>query len=112
MEGFLVRAFLGEDEEVLYEYAEDLKEFLEKDPEVISASVSSTYDSTSAVMDASYEYLSSLGIPNYEAAMTTAILFNGMDTGIFHDPDSGNRNRVIQEGLPDARMMEMTIRGR
>ena len=83
--------FLGEDEEVLYEYAEDLKEFLEKDPEVISASVSSTYDSTSAVMDASYEYLSSLGIPNYEAAMTTAILFNGMDTGIFHDPDSGNR---------------------
>ena len=75
--------FLGEDENVLFEYADGLREYLETDPEVVSASVSSTYDSTSAVIDASYEYLSSLGISNYEAAMTTAILFNGMDIGSY-----------------------------
>ena len=58
-------------------------DFLLSDPEVVSASISSEYDSTAAVMNASYEYLSSLGLTSYEAAMTTAILFNGMDTGIY-----------------------------
>ncbi len=78
---------VGEDQEVLYDYAEGLLDFLLSDPEVVSASLSSTYDAASAVMDASYEHLSSLGITDYEAAMTTAILFNGMDTGIFLDED-------------------------
>ena len=74
---------IGEDEEVLYDYAEGLQSFLLSDPEVVSASISSNFDSTAAVMDASYEYMSSLGIANYEAAMSTAILFNGMDIGTY-----------------------------
>ena len=82
---------IGEDEEVLYNYAEKLEDFLLSDPEVVSASISSEYDSTAAVMNASYEYLSSLGLTSYEAAMTTAILFNGMDTGIYVDPDTDSR---------------------
>ena len=85
---------IGEDEDVLYEYAEGLEEFLISDPEVVSVSLSSSYDSTAAVMDASYEYLSSLGITSYEAAMTTAILFNGMDTGIYLDPDTDSRYNI------------------
>ena len=82
---------IGEDEEVLYAYAEGLRDFLLSDPEVVSASISSRYDSTAAVMDASYELLSSIGITNYEAAMTTAILFNGMDSGIYLDEATGDR---------------------
>ena len=85
---------IGEDEEVLYDYAEGLQSFLLSDPEVVSASISSNFDSTAAVMDASYEYMSSLGIANYEAAMSTAILFNGMDTGIYLDPDSDQRYNI------------------
>ncbi len=85
---------IGEDENILYDYASELRDFLLTDPEVVSASVSSEFDSTAAVMNASYEYLSSLGISSYEAAMTTAILFNGMDTGIYADPSTGSRYTI------------------
>ena len=85
---------IGEDEEVLYEYASGLEDYLLTDPEVLSVSISSSFDSTAAVMDASYDYLSSLGLSSYEAAMTTAILFNGMDTGIFLDPETDSRYQI------------------
>ncbi len=85
---------IGEDENVLYEYAEGLHSFLLDDPEVLSASISSNFDSSAAVMDASYEYLSSLGLTAYEAAMTTAIVFNGMDTGIYHDAATDGRYNI------------------
>ena len=86
--------FIGEDEDQLYSYAEELEAFLMTDPEVVSVSLSSAYDSTAAVMDASYEYLSSLGISNYEAAMMSAIVFNGMDTGIYLDPEAEERYSI------------------
>lgn len=85
---------IGEDENVLYDYAEGLESYLASDPEVLSVSISSNFDSTAAVMDASYEYLSSLGLTSYEAAMTTAILFNGMDTGIYLDPATDSRYSI------------------
>ncbi|MBO8436846.1 MAG: efflux RND transporter permease subunit [Spirochaetes bacterium] len=85
---------IGEDEHVLFEYAEGLRDFLLTEPEVVSAEISSEYDSTAAVMNASYEYLSSLGLSATEAAMTSAIVFNGMDTGIYLDPDTDQRYNI------------------
>ena len=85
---------IGEDVDTLYAYAQKLQEHLLSDPEVVSVSLSSEYDSTAAVMDASYEYLSSLGITSFEAATSTAILFNGMDTGIYYDPVQNERYTI------------------
>ena len=74
---------VGNDNRELYEAAESIETFLSSDPEVLSVSISSSYDARTAIIDASYEYLSSLGLSGYEAAMTSAILFNGMDIGTY-----------------------------
>ena len=74
---------VGNDNRALYEAAESIETFLSSDPEVLSVSISSSYDARTAIIDASYEYLSSLGLSGYEAAMTSAILFNGMDIGTY-----------------------------
>ena len=81
---------IGNDNEELYQAALEIEEFLSDDPEVLSTSISASYDARTAIIDASYEYLSSLGISDYEAAMTSAILFNGMDTGTLAT-DGGDR---------------------
>ena len=85
---------VGEDTEELYREAERLRDFLASDPEVITASINTSYDSRTTVMDASYEYLSSLGLTSYEAAMTSAILFNGMDIGTYIDDASDDRYNI------------------
>ena len=82
---------VGDDTELLYSEAERIRDFLSDDPEVITASINTSYDSRTTVMDASYEYLSSLGLTSYEAAMTSAILFNGMDIGTYTDAVSDER---------------------
>ncbi len=74
---------VGNVNRALYEAAESIETFLSSDPEVLSVSISSSYDARTAIIDASYEYLSSLGLSGYEAAMTSAILFNGMDIGTY-----------------------------
>ena len=82
---------VGNDSRELYQEADRIRNFLLTDPEVISASVNSSFDARTSVIDASYEYMSSLGIPAYEAAMSSAILFNGVDAGTFRDQDSDER---------------------
>ena len=79
---------VGNDNRELYEAAESIETFLSSDPEVLSVSISSSYDACTAIIDASYEYLSSLGLSGYEAAMTSAILFNGMDIGTYSSDGS------------------------
>ena len=78
---------VGEDMDTLYSDAVRIKQHLESDPEVLSVTMDSSYDAYSTVIDASNELLSSLGIMGYEAGTTTAILFNGMDCGIYTAPD-------------------------
>ena len=85
---------VGNDSETLYREADRIRNFLLTDPEVISASVNSSYDARTSVIDASYEYMSSLGIPAYEAAMSSAILFNGVDAGTFHDSTTNERYSI------------------
>ena len=81
----------GSDSDELYVVAERIKDYLYTDEEVVNVSISSTYDDASAVMNANYENLSSLGLTSYQAGMTNAILFNGLDVGTFTDSDSRNR---------------------
>ena len=97
---------VGDDQETLYREAERISSFLLSDPEVLSGTMDSSYDSYSAIIDASNELLSSLGLTSYEAGTTTAILFNGMDSGIYTDPVAGERYDIRLES--DVGQQEMS----
>ncbi len=71
----------GTDSEVLYQEAKRVEDFLKTDKEVMSTALNTSYETYTATIDASYDYLSSLGLTSTEAALTSAILFNGMDCG-------------------------------
>ena len=96
----------GEDLSAVYAEAERIKNYLLTDPEVLSVAMDSSYDSYSAVIQASNDLLSSAGLTGYEAGTTTAILFNGIDSGIFTDPATGERYDIRLES--DLMGSEMT----
>ncbi len=103
---------VGSDTMELYENALRIEEFLKSDPEVISTSINSNYDSTVAVLDASYDYLSSVGLTSYEAGMTTAILFNGMDMGIYTSSDGKSRYDIrLESDIADQPVTDQILNG-
>ena len=85
---------ISEDLNTLYQTANGIKEFLETDPEVVTARLDTDFDTSTMIIDMSQEYLSSLGITSYEAGITSAILFQGMDTGRFKDEKNGKRYNI------------------
>ena len=82
---------ISEDLNVLYQTASKIKTFLESDPEVVTAKLDTDFDTSTMIIDMSQEYLSSLGITSYEAGITSAILFQGMDCGRYKDLQTGKR---------------------
>ena len=85
---------ISEDLNLLYETASGIKDYLETDPDVITAKLDTDFDTSTMVIDMSQEYLSSLGLTSYQAGITSAILFQGMDTGLFKETSSGNRYNI------------------
>ena len=85
---------VGDDVETLYQDAQRIKNQLLADPEVLSVTIDSSYDSWSTVINASNELLSSVGLTSYEAGYTSAILFNGLDCGIYTEPSTGGRHDI------------------
>ncbi len=87
---------VSEDMNLLLSEANRIEEFLKQDKDVVTTNVDTSFDNTTLVMDMSHEYMSSLGVTSYEAGITTAILFTGIDTGKFTDP-KGNRYSIRLE---------------
>lgn len=85
----------GEDLNLLYETASRIKKFIEQDNDVLSASLDTMFDTSTMVIDMSQESLSSLGISSYEAGITSAILFRGLDSGVFKD-DMNDKSYTIR----------------
>lgn len=101
---------ISEDMNTLYAAASDLRDFLETDPEVISARLDTDFDTSTMVIDMSQEYLSSLGITSYEAGLTSTILFQGVDAGRYKDVDSGSRFNIhISSDIADGNITADTI---
>lgn len=101
---------ISEDMDTLYATASDLKAFLETDPDVVTAKLDTDFDTNTMVIDMSQEYLSSLGITSYEAGITSAILFRGMDAGRYKDEDTGNRYNIhISSNISDGNISPDTI---
>lgn len=82
---------VGNDMDALYESAERIEQELLTYPEVMTTSINASNDSKSAVINTTYDYLSSVGVPSYEAGMTSAILFYGVDIGKFNDDSTDER---------------------
>ncbi len=85
---------ISEDMELLYKTASEIRSFLETDPDVVTAKLDTDFDTTTMVIDMSQEYLSSLGISSYEAGVTSAVLFQGMDAGRYKDSDTDKRYNI------------------
>ncbi len=101
---------ISEDMDTLYKTATSIKEFLETDPDVVSAKLDTDFDTSTMVIDMSQEYLSSLGISSYEAGVTAGILFQGMDAGRFKDVQSGARYNIhISSDVADGNISTDTI---
>ncbi len=82
---------VGSNIDELYESAERIEAELRKYPEVMTTGINATNDSKSAVINATYDYLSSVGVPSYEAGMVSAILFYGVDIGKFNEESTDER---------------------
>ena len=93
---------VSEDMNLLLEEAARIEDFLKKDEEVISTNVDTSYDSTTLAIEMSQEYMSSLGITSYEAGITTAILFSGIDSGRFNAPSGDSYVVHISSDISDA----------
>lgn len=85
----------GEDLDLLYETAQRIKKFIEQDSEVLSVGLDTTFDTSTMVIDMNQEALSSLGITSYEAGITSAILFRGLDSGVYKD-DVNDKSYTIR----------------
>ena len=106
---------IGEDSDVLYSEAERIKEQLLTYPEVMTVSMSASNDAKTAVINGTYDYLTSLGVPAEEAGLTSAILFYGTDIGKYNDEDTDSRydihlsSDVQEEALTEERLNDLRI---
>ena len=82
---------VGTDAEELYAEAERIEQQLLTYKEVMTTSINASNDAKTAVINGTYDYMSSLGVPSYEAGLTSAILFYGTDIGKFTDKDTDER---------------------
>jgi len=87
----------GENMDQLYSTAKEIEAVLAKDPDIVTTSIDTSFDISTMVIDMSQEYLSSLGITSYEAGITSAILFQGMDAGRFKNDIDGSRYNIRLE---------------
>lgn len=103
--GGYAMTLVSEDMDLLYSEASRIADYLKSDPEVMNVEMNTSYDNYSAIIKASNDYLSSLGVTSYEAGMTTAILFNGVDNGTFIDPVTNERYDIRLESDVTGRMI-------
>ena len=100
---------VSEDMNLLLSEAKRIEDFLKLDSDVVTTNIDTSFDNTTLIMDMSHEYMSSLGITSYEAGITTAILFSGMETGRFTDKN-GNRYTIqLESDIIDKPITKDTI---
>ena len=106
---------ISEDSDILYEEAERIKEQLLTYPEVMTVSVNASNDTKTAVINGTYDYLTSLGVPAEEAGLTSALLYYGTDIGKYTDEDNDERydihlySDVQDEPLTQDRLNDIKI---
>lgn len=85
--GFQIR-ISSDDFAKLYETAVKIDNILSEDPEVVKTVIDTRIDGETIVADLALNYLGIMGITSYEAAITSRILFTGMEVGQFSEAAS------------------------
>ena len=98
--------FVGEDMEKLYDAAAAFADYLQQDKDVVSVEMDTNFDTQALTIDMVHEYMSSLGITSYEAGITSAILFQGMDVGRFRSGDKRYTIHLYSNKTNDAITLE------
>lgn len=100
---------IGENMETLVATAEEFVQELNQDPDVVSVNTNATYDSETLVLDVSHDLMGSVGISSYEVALTSAILFNGLDSGVFTHTDGKRYDIHLDSDLKNRPISEDTL---
>ncbi len=82
--------------------------FLEKDDDVITTSMDMHYGKEEIVSNLMLDYMGSLGITPYEAAVTTRIFFSGMDAGTYRQ-NGKNYNILLTSDIAGEEISDDTI---
>lgn len=84
----------GEDMDILYKTAEEIRDVLLENNQVMNATLSTSYDNTSVTFDMNHDSMSSLGVTSMEAGITSALMFRDMDVGAFRDTTNNERYNI------------------
>ena len=106
-QGFKIRIF-GNDLDEIMQSAARLTDILRDDPEVIRTDLSMRYGKEEIVSNLILDYMGTLGITPYEAAVTSRIFFNGMDAGTFRF-NNKNYNIKLTSDIAGEQIDEDTI---
>ena len=99
----------GEDMDELYTTAERLKAHLEKHPEVMLATLSTTYDNRDVVFNINHDSLSSLGATSMEAGLDALLLFRTTDVGKFSSAQGDRYNISITSDAADTPITKQVL---
>lgn len=88
---------VSEDMDTLYKTALRLENFLKNDKDVVTTELDTSMDTSTLVIDITHNYLTSLGLTSYEAGLTNAILFQGVDAGRFTNKQDNERYDIRLE---------------
>jgi HAE1 family hydrophobic/amphiphilic exporter-1 len=100
---------VGEDMELLHETAESLRVKLQEDPEVLVASIDTSYDANILVMDMSHQLMNNLGVNSSEAGLTANLLFQGMEVGNLTNTEGERYPIRLESDLKDLPITSSTL---
>ncbi|MBI9108922.1 MAG: efflux RND transporter permease subunit [Spirochaetales bacterium] len=106
-QGFKLRIFGSSLDEVML-VAEKAENYLRDDPEVLKTDASMKYGREEIVSNLILDYMGSLGITPYEAAITSLIFFGGVDAGKYRS-NGENFNIVLLSDVAGEKIDEDTI---
>lgn len=84
--GFMIEIYGNNLEEVTVS-AKKLAQLMEQDPDVAKAELNVSFEQQEMVSNLALDYMGTLGVTPYEAAVTSRILFNGMEAGKYRTPE-------------------------
>lgn len=108
--GFQIELY-GNDLEQLYKEAKRAERMLSEDPEVYKATMDVTSDQSSLITDLALDHMGRLGISSQEAALTSRILFSGIDVGSYRGDVSDDYPIVLTSGYAEQPMTLRKLEG-
>lgn len=100
---------VGDDLDLLYETAERVHAHLADDPDVISASIDTSFNNNTLVIDMSQQLMASVGVNSAEAGLTSSILFRGVDVGRMITDDGQRYTIRLQSDLTGSPITSDTL---